>query len=233
MVSGTNVAAVNPNIMNFNAKTLGSNKVFINSLHKVLTESTKSLYNSVTLKQILLKEKEDILKNNPFLTYKDISQYNNLSPSKQFNFQKVHQYYLKQIVIHKNISKNYGSLCWMCLKPCSKTNMCSWIKEEVPVDNWKAEPSTIINNSEIVHTYNILDCPKFHFYNRSYELSDIFTIISYFNHVSTRTVFRNPKKQIKRYNELFPFASLSLFVDPCENEYEDEEEDIDSIVDLI
>lgn len=183
------------------------------------------------LKKDLLKEKQILLDNSPFKKYTNISQYNNLSESeeKKIQFKKAHQYYLNQAMIHKNLTTACGSLCWLCSKPCCvNKKTCSWIQQDVPVEGWKAEPSIITNSpNEIVNTYNILDCPKFSFdSSRSYELGDLVPILCYFNQVCARTVIRNPQRQINKYNELFPFAPLTLFEDIYneDEEYEKEED---------
>ena len=179
----------------------------------------------------LIKEKKDILNSSPFHKYTNISQYNKLSPEKQVQFKKAHQYYLNQVIIHMSLNKKQPSLCWMCSKPCYKKGAsCSWIEKSTPVEGWKANPSLINNNrtnnkdTEVINTYQVLDCPKFRFdTSRTCELTDIMSVLSFFNHVSTRTIHRNTQKYVDRYNELFPFAPLELY-----EEYYDEDEEADN-----
>jgi len=198
-----------------------------------LNSQSKSESKLQSQKSTLLGEKQTLLDNSPFKKYKNISQYNILSKEKKEKIQKAHQYYLNQIMIHKCLTSASGSLCWMCSKPCHKpyNKTCSWIQKEVPVEGWKAEPSIIINSpTEIIHTYNILDCPQFNFdSSRSYELGDLLPILSYFNQVCTRTVIRKPYKQLDKYNELFPFAPLTLYEDIYGEETEEGEEKTEDI----
>ena len=50
-------------------------------------------------------------------------------------------------------------LCWKCKKACGK---CSWSRSFVPVAGWTAKETKIHNNqTNIISTYLIIDCPQF------------------------------------------------------------------------
>lgn len=54
---------------------------------------------------------------------------------------------------------NY-SKCWDC-KNSTKPNVCPWARDFTPVPGWKAEKTSVRGISNLMDTYNVIECPLF------------------------------------------------------------------------
>lgn len=59
--------------------------------------------------------------------------------------------------------KEYEQPCWRC-KKCNSLNCC-WIRNFIPIKNWKAIPTIIINGDNETKSYKIFFCPNFELEN--------------------------------------------------------------------
>lgn len=121
------------------------------------------------------------------------------------------------------------SICFLCNRGCSKmcnnsqsSDYCCWHKEGKPRSDWKAKAITYqdIDPEETdptkkiirIKSYRVQQCPDFEMdYTRPQEFVDIAPILTLHCAVSLRTLYRNPRKWLKKYNDTYPFAPLRLF----------------------
>lgn len=48
--------------------------------------------------------------------------------------------------------------CWTC-QNCF--GGCSWSRDFIPVDGWKAEKTFIPSNEQYAESYKVIECPKY------------------------------------------------------------------------
>lgn len=56
------------------------------------------------------------------------------------------------------LTDKHLTLCWDCEKSFGR---CSWSKDFVPVENWKAEPTKVRTHYSYIDSYDVYECPEF------------------------------------------------------------------------
>lgn len=69
------------------------------------------------------------------------------------------KYYKKRKAVEMDYTKEEFTKCWTCKNACN--GGCSWSRDFIPVDGWKAEKTFIPGNGEFAESYNIIDCPEY------------------------------------------------------------------------